>query len=180
MSVEFSRKCHTCGSSCQIWPVLEWWEVPSPIQIWNRKYILLWMWELQAPAHKLQKGYNEKLSYGSIPFMVFSIVEKKQYIMLTWGRENKWPCRSITVRHGCGSKMLSFWGIVSSHDPLQFLIPHSSLPYSSNCIPLCQWRLGLQAPYSGRVEKAEGQQPCRTLPGLHLSPAKCWVWWGAR
>lgn len=115
------------------------------------------MWELQAPGPKLPKGYHEKLGSGSIPFIVFSVVEKKQHIMLTWGKENKWPCRSITLWHGCGNKTHSFWGMVLSHDPLQFLICHSSFPCSSKCIPLCQWRLGLQAPYSGRVEKVERQ-----------------------
>lgn len=69
---------------------------------------------------------------------VFPVVEKQQCIVLMWGKENKWPCRSSALWHRCENKMCKFWGMVFSHNPLQFLILYSSSPCPSNCSPLCQ------------------------------------------
>lgn len=96
---------------------------------------------------------------------VFPAVEKQQCILLMWGKENKWPCRSTALWHRCKNKMHSFWGMVFSHNPLQFLILYSSFPCPSNCSPLCQPGDGLQgsACLEG-VEEQAGQHS--SLAGL--------------
>lgn len=109
------KKCCTCGCPCQTQPVVTLWEGPSSFRSEKGSTICS---KTSNSKLKLQKVYMKSsgISYTS------HSAEKQQCIVLMWGKENNQPCRSTALWHRCENKMCSFWGMVFSHNHLQFLI----------------------------------------------------------